>query len=92
MKFSIYNFGYVPFLFFSVFHCEVEVTHNVQKVVLYNCIGLQTCEELFCLVHYFLSLSYLSWPIHTVIAKNENISEFIISRSGVGVLLHLSRY
>jgi len=70
----------------------VEVTHNVQEVVLYDCTGVQRCEELFCFVQYFLSLSYVLWPIHTVIARNENISEFIISGSGVGVLLHLSKY
>ena len=67
---------------FHLFQCEVEVTHNMQEVVLYHCIGVQRCEELFCLVHYFLSLSYVLWPIHTVMARNENILEFIVSGSG----------
>jgi hypothetical protein len=66
--------------------------HNVQEVVLYHCIGVQRCEELFCLVQYFLSLSYVLWSIRTVTARNENISEFIVSGSEVGVLLHLSKY
>jgi hypothetical protein len=74
-----------------LFHCEVEVMHIVQEVVLCHSVRVQSCKELFCLVHYFLSLSYMSWPDHTVIARNENISEFV-SGSGVGVLLHLSKY
>lgn len=82
----------MPFLFLLLFHCEMEVMHNVQEVVLYHCIGVQRCEELFCLVQYFLSLSYVLWSIRTVTARNENISEFIVSGSEVGVLLHLSKY
>lgn len=54
-----------------------------------ECEGVKNCSVL---AQKSLSMSDMSWPICTLLARKRNVLEYVRSGSGDGISLHLSKY
>jgi len=58
-------------------------------IIVLECEGVKNCSVL---AQKPLSMSDMSWPICTLLARNRNTLEYVRSGSGDGISLHMSKY